>query len=68
MGVGAHHCPFGLHALWGLRAPGVAGGRPRGGGLPPLRGAFGVRRCPSPCRPSSGVGGRGPATSVSWVR
>ena len=31
MGVGAHHCPLGPHALWGLRAAGVAGGRPRGG-------------------------------------
>ena len=31
MGVGAQHCPLGLHALWGLRAAGVAGGRPRGG-------------------------------------
>ena len=29
--VGAHHCPLGLHALWELRAAGVAGGRPRGG-------------------------------------
>ena len=38
MGVGAHHCTFGLHALWGLRAAGVAGGRPRGGGLPPFGG------------------------------
>ena len=36
VGVGAHHCPFGLHALWGLRAAEVAGGRPRGGGLLPL--------------------------------
>ena len=36
-GVGAQHCPLGLHALWGLRAAGVVGGRPRGGGgLPPL--------------------------------
>ena len=68
MGWGAHHCPLGLHALWGLRAAGVAGGRPRGGGLPPLRGASGVRRCPSPCQPSSGAGGRGPATRVSRVR
>ena len=67
VGVGAHHCPFGLHALWGLRAAGLAGGRPRGGGLPPLRGASGVRRCPSPCRPSSGAGSRGPATHVSRV-
>ena len=31
VGVGAHHCPLGLHALWGLRAAGVVGGRPRGG-------------------------------------
>ena len=30
-GVGAHHGPLGLHALWGLRAVGVVGGRPRGG-------------------------------------
>ena len=29
--VGAQHCPLGLHALWGLRAAGVVGGRPRGG-------------------------------------
>ena len=31
VGVGALHCPLGLHALWGLRAAGVAGGRPRWG-------------------------------------
>ena len=31
VGVGALHCPIGLHALWGLRAVGVVGGRPRGG-------------------------------------
>ena len=30
-GVGAQHCPLGLHALRGLRAAGVAWGRPRGG-------------------------------------
>ena len=29
--MGAQHCPLGLHALWGLRAAGVVGGRPRGG-------------------------------------
>ena len=29
--MGAEHCPHGLHALWGLRAAGVVGGRPRGG-------------------------------------
>ena len=31
VGVGAQHCPRGLHALWGLHAAGVVGGRPRGG-------------------------------------
>ena len=47
-GVGAHHCPLGLHALWGLRAAGLAGGHPPGVGQPPLRGASGVMPCPSP--------------------
>ena len=27
-GVGARHCPLGLHALWGLRAAGLVGGWP----------------------------------------
>ena len=36
VGVGAQHCPLGLHALWGLRPAGGLGGRPRGVGLPPL--------------------------------
>ena len=31
VGVGAQYCPLGLHALWGLRAAGVVGGRPRRG-------------------------------------
>ena len=31
VGVGAQHCPLGLHALWGLRAAGVEVGFPRGG-------------------------------------
>ena len=30
-GVGARHCPLGLHALWGLRTAEVVGGRPRRG-------------------------------------
>ena len=30
-GVGAQYCPLGLHALWGMRAAGAVGGRPRGG-------------------------------------
>ena len=47
---------------------GCWGAVPGGGGLPPLRGASGVRRSPSPCRLSSGAGGRGPATRVSRVR
>ena len=29
--MGAQHCPLGLHALSGLRAAGMVGGRPRGG-------------------------------------
>ena len=44
------------------------GGAPRGGGLPPLRGASGVRRCPSPSRRPSLAGSRGSATRVSQVR
>ena len=32
-GVGAQHCPCGLHALWELRASGMVGAVP-GGGLP----------------------------------
>ena len=31
VGVGAQHCPLGVHALWGLHAAGVVVGRPRGG-------------------------------------
>ena len=69
VGVGAQHCPLCLHALWGLRAAGEVGGRPRGGGgLPLLREASGVRRCPSPGRRSSGAGSLGSATRVSRVR
>ena len=39
-----------------------------GGCFPALRGASGVRRCPSPGRPSSGAGSQGSATRVSRVR
>ena len=67
--MGAQHCPPGLHALWALRAAGVVGGAVPGGvGLPPLRGASGVRRCPPPGLPSSGAGSLGSATRVSRVR
>ena len=31
VGMGAQHCPLGLHALWGPRAVGVVWGLPRGG-------------------------------------
>ena len=41
---------------------------PGGGGLPPLRGASGVRRCPSLGRRSSGAGSRDSAIRVSRVR
>ena len=52
----------------GLRAAGLVGDVPGGAGLPSLRGASGVRRCPSPGRPSSGAGSQGFATRVSQVR
>ena len=53
----------------GGRVPrGWWGAVPGGGGLPPLRGVSGVRRCPSPGRPSSGAGSQGSATRVSRVR
>ena len=39
-----------------------------GGALPPLWGASGVRRCPSPGRPSSWAGSQGSATRVPRVR
>ena len=49
VGVGAQHCPLGLHALWGLRAAGVAGGLSPGGvAWHCCEGRPGVRRCPSP--------------------
>ena len=43
-------------------------GIPGGGRFPALRGASGVRRCPSPGRPTSGAGSQGSATRVSRVR
>ena len=50
-------------SLWGWRK-----GVPGGGCFPPLRGAPGVRRCPSPGRPSSVAGSQGSASRVSRVR
>ena len=41
VGVGAQHCPLGLHALWGLRAAGgVVGRRPGGWPAPVVRGVW----------------------------
>ena len=74
---GCGRCGRGDSAPAPQRAPlraGVArcgGGRrasPGGGCLPPLRGAPGVRRCPSPGRPSSGAGSQGSASRESRVR
>ena len=74
VGVGAQHCPLGLHALWGLRAAGVVAGRPRGGVachccewclvsgavLPPAARALGrAARVPRPVFPGRGWCGRG---------
>ena len=49
-------------SLWGWWM-----GIPGGGRFPALRGASGVRRCPSPGRPSSGADSQGSATRVSRV-
>ena len=83
LGRGFRHCcvalpksrGWGADVLWlvcwcvgALLIVGVAEGRPREGCPPSLRGASGVRRCPSPGRPSSGAGSRGSATRVSRVR
>ena len=68
VGAGAQHCPLGLHALWGLHAVGVEGGRPRGGWpATVVRGVWCQALCLSR-RPSSGVGSRGSVTRVSRVR
>ena len=68
-GVGTQHQPHSVRLCGpALLAVGVAEGRPQGGCLPPLRGASGVRRCPSPGRRFSGAGSQGSATRVSRVR
>ena len=67
-GCGGPSLPLWAACPVGAARRGGGGGTPPGGGLPPLRGASGVRRCPSPCRPSSGAGGRVPATPASQVR
>ena len=56
--VGAQHCPFGVRALCGIVCRRGGGRAPRGGGVSPLRGAFGVRQFTSPGRPSFGRAAR----------
>ena len=53
---------------WCVARCGGGGWASPGGRFPALRGASGVRRCPSPGRPSSGAGSQGSATRVSRVR
>ena len=53
---------------WCVARCGGSGWASPGGRFPVLRGASGVRRCPSPGRPSSGAGSQGSATRVSRVR
>ena len=60
--------PLACMPCWGCVLRGWWGAVPGGGGLPPLRGASGVRRCPSPGNRSSEAGSRGSATRVSRVR
>ena len=68
-GVWTQHRPHSVRPCGlALLAVGVAEGRPRGGCLPPLCGAPGVRRCPSPGRSSSGACSQGSATRVSRAR
>ena len=68
-GVGTQHRSHSVRPCGpGLLAVGVAEGRPLGGCFPPLGGAPGVKRCPSPGRPSSGADSQGSASRVSRVR
>ena len=67
-GGGAQCCPLGLHALWGLPAAGVAGGRARGGWPATVVRGVWCQALYSPNRPSSGAGSWGTATRVFWVR
>ena len=53
---------------WCVARCGGGGWASPGGRFPALRGASGVRRCPSPGRPSSGVGSQGSVSHVSRVR
>ena len=66
MGCG---CPVaGALVRWCVARCGGGGWASLGGRFPALRGASGVRRCPSPGRPSSGADSQGSANRVSRVR
>ena len=68
-GVCTQHRPHSVRPCGpALLAVGVAEGRPRGGVPSTVVRGPGVRRCPSPGRPSSGAGSQGSATRVSRVR
>ena len=68
MSVGAQHCPFGLHALWGPR--GWCGRGPSPGGVRPATVVEGVwcQALSLPRPQTSGAGSRGIATRVFRVR
>ena len=66
--LGPNTVPLPCMPCGGIVPRGWWGAVPGGGGLPPLCGAPGVRRSPSPDRPSSGAGSQGSATRVSRVR
>ena len=74
LGGGGGPVPVPPYLAWPARPVGAAcrggggGPSPGGGGLPLLRGASGVRRCPSPDRLSSGAGSRGTATRLFRLR
>ena len=67
-GRGADVPLAGALVRWCVARCGGGGWASPGGRLPVLRGASGVRRCPSPGRPSSGAGSQGSATRSSRVR
>ena len=68
MGVGAQRCPLGLHALWGLRAAEVVGGRPLGGWPATVVWGAWCQALSPPRPPVLWVGSLGSATRVSRVR
>ena len=68
MGVGAQHCPLGLHALPGVRAAGVVGDCPRGGWPATVARGVWCQPLSLPRPSSSGAGSQGSAACVSRLR